>query len=63
MLTAEDCQRNADNCARLAETAPTEPAAARFRFLELSWLYMFRMKLRKKHPLPDLPVDTRQLSS
>jgi hypothetical protein len=31
--------------------ATSERAAARYRFLELSWLYLLQMKLRK-YPLP-----------
>jgi hypothetical protein len=52
MLQAEDCQRRADECARLAAATTDEQAAARYRYLELSWLYLLRLKLRKKHPLP-----------
>ncbi len=50
MTQAEDCQRRADECARLAAAATTEQAAARYRFLEHSWLYLLRMKLRKRVP-------------
>jgi hypothetical protein len=52
MIQAEDCQRRADECARLAAAATSEQAAARYRFLELSWLYLLRMKLRKQHLFP-----------
>ena len=50
MLQAEDCQLRADACARLAAAATDEQSAARYRHLELSWLYLLRLKLRKKHP-------------
>ena len=56
MLGAAECQRRADDCARLAATAPDEQEAARYRFLELSWLYLLRLKLRTTRrlaaPLP-----------
>jgi hypothetical protein len=48
MLTADDCRHRADECARCAEAAATERDAARYRQLELLWLYLFRLKLRKK---------------
>ena len=48
MLTIADCQRRADECARLAEAASSEQAAARYRQLEMAWLYLLRLKIRKK---------------
>jgi hypothetical protein len=48
MLTVEDCQRRADECGRLAEAAESEHQAARYRQLELAWLYLLRLKIRKK---------------
>jgi hypothetical protein len=48
MLQAEDCRRRADECARLAEAAVSPVEIARFRHLELSWLYLYRMKLRAR---------------
>jgi hypothetical protein len=52
VLQAEDCERRAVECARLAAAATTEQSAAHYRALEIWWLYLFRLKVRKKHPAP-----------
>jgi hypothetical protein len=48
MLRVEECQTRADECARLAAMAISTQAAAHYRFLERSWLYLVRLKLRKQ---------------
>jgi hypothetical protein len=57
VLTVDDCQRRADECARLAAAATSEDSAARYRALELCWLYLFRLKARKKHPYRDAATN------
>jgi hypothetical protein len=57
VLTVDDCQRRADECARLAAAATSEDSAARYRRLEICWLYLFRLKARKKHPYPNAATN------
>jgi hypothetical protein len=57
VLTVDDCQRRADECARLAEAATSEHSAARYRRLEICWLYLFRLKARKKYPYPNAATN------
>jgi hypothetical protein len=52
MLTAEECQRRADEFARLADQTANPVLVARYRHLEASWLYLFRMKIRARHAKP-----------
>jgi hypothetical protein len=42
MLTVEDCQRRADEYARLAEATRDPVLRARYRQLEIAWLYRIR---------------------
>jgi hypothetical protein len=37
----------AQECARLAATAEDARSAARYHFLERSWLYLLRLKLKR----------------
>jgi hypothetical protein len=46
MLAAEECRDRADECARLADATDDPIQIARYRHLESSWLYMFRLKVR-----------------
>ena len=48
MLQAEECQKRADECARLAEASVSPVQIARYRHLETAWLYLFRLKLRAR---------------
>jgi hypothetical protein len=48
MLQAEECRDRADECARLAEATVNPVLIARYRHLEASWLYLFRLKLRAR---------------
>jgi hypothetical protein len=48
MLDAEECQKRADECARLAEATVNRILIARDRHLETSWLYLFRLKIRAR---------------
>jgi hypothetical protein len=48
MLQAEECQRRAEECARLAGGAVEARLVARYRHLEQSWLYLARLKLRAR---------------
>jgi hypothetical protein len=48
MLQAEECRTNADECARLAAASVNPVLQARYRHLEVSWLYLFRLKLRAR---------------
>jgi hypothetical protein len=52
MLTAEECQRRADEFARLADQTSNPVLIARYRHLEVSWLYLFRMKIRARRSKP-----------
>jgi hypothetical protein len=48
MLIVQDCERRADECARLAEAARDPVQNPRYRHLELSWLYLLRLKARAR---------------
>jgi hypothetical protein len=48
MLSAEDCRDRADECARLADATGDPVQIARYRHLESSWLFLFRLKVRKR---------------
>ena len=48
MLQAEECQKRADHCARLAEASVSPVQIARYRHLETAWLYLFRLKVRAR---------------
>jgi hypothetical protein len=52
MLHGEECQRRADECARLAEATADPVQIARYRHLELAWLYLFRLKVRERLAAP-----------
>jgi len=55
MLHAEECRKRADECARLADATVNPIQIARYRHLEASWLYVFRMKVRAR-----LAAEARQ---
>ena len=57
MLQAEECQRRADECARLADATVNSILIARYRHLESSWRYLVRLKTRTEQ----LPARTRSL--
>ena len=48
MLQAEDCCLRADEYARRAEAAATPDLRKRYRFLEQSWRYLVRLKLKRR---------------
>jgi hypothetical protein len=48
MLQAEECQKRADECARLAEETVNPLLVSRYRFLQASWLYLVRLKSRAR---------------
>ena len=57
MLQAEECQRRADECARLADATVNSILIARYRHLEASSRYLVRLKTRTEQ----LPARTRSL--
>ena len=48
MLLAEECWKRADECGRLAEATVNPLLIARYRYLQSSWLYLFRLKVRAR---------------
>jgi hypothetical protein len=63
MLTVEDCQRRADECARLADATRDPGLRARYRYLETAWLYLFRLKIRARLARPEAAPRPMTLSS
>src|SRR5215203_1121731 len=47
VLQVEECQRRADECARLADATVNSILVARYRHLEASWRYLVRLKKRR----------------
>ena len=68
MLTVEDCQRRADEYARLAEATRDPVLRARYRQLEIAWLYRIKIgravgSTRRLPPSGGVHINPRKSSA